>query len=255
MPGEQILPCSLQETSYANATPPVISRVCRESRSVAFETGEYVESFEDIPKDKRWLALNDWGSERHEPRWRDRARDMIAFNYYPGFDACWGSPPGDPKDFLEWHRAKMEDGRCALRLDFVEYGAVSYESPRLPHDNQWKVLLQMPKCFVVMCCIVIHSDFKSAALTGLFGLLGDARVQVVDAAEKKRVETFMDWAERNERQHNAKPHQRFNRAPLEILNGVLKRQLLRQYASEELLGIMRPAYMFRLCTAKCNWTD
>lgn len=33
-------PCNLSSTTWINGRPPVITRVCRESRAVAFETGD-----------------------------------------------------------------------------------------------------------------------------------------------------------------------------------------------------------------------
>lgn len=48
---------------------------------------------------------------------------------------------------------------------------------------------------VVMQFIVVHSRFEAAAATGLFGLLGDGPVQIVNVAEEARVDAFFDLAE------------------------------------------------------------
>ncbi|KAH8689969.1 hypothetical protein BGW36DRAFT_65628 [Talaromyces proteolyticus] len=48
---------------------------------------------------------------------------------------------------------------------------------------------------IVMRVVVIHADAVTGASTGLIGLLGDSRVQLVDVSDEARVNTFFNLAE------------------------------------------------------------
>lgn len=65
-----------------NGRPPVISRVCRESREVAFETGNVPVFSEDIPLDAQWSS----GNSVTDP-WLDHARDSVHLNWTPVYEA------------------------------------------------------------------------------------------------------------------------------------------------------------------------
>jgi hypothetical protein len=54
---------------------------------------------------------------------------------------------------------------------------------------------QMPSWMVVMRVIVIHADFATAASTGLFGLLDDAPVLLVDVFDEARIKALWKLAE------------------------------------------------------------
>ena len=109
--------------------------------------------------------------------------------------------------------------------------------------RQWKV---------VMRAVVVHSDVKTAVEAGLFGLLGDARIQIVDVSEETRIEAFLELAETCERKSAVVPSQRFHRESVESMEKKLRDVVIEQFQSEELVTAMRPAIMFRLCTRMCN---
>jgi len=52
---------------------------------------------------------------------------------------------------------------------------------------------------VVMRTIIIHASYKYAAKTDIFGLLGDAPVQIVDVSDEARVKAFFDFADESQR--------------------------------------------------------
>ncbi len=56
----------------------------------------------------------------------------------------------------------------------------------------------MPSWMVVMRVTVIHADFATAASTGLFGLLGDAPVLLVDVFDEARIKALWKLAEKCE---------------------------------------------------------
>ncbi|MCJ1310399.1 hypothetical protein MMC25_004063 [Agyrium rufum] len=256
---EALSPCKLSRTSDINACPPVISRVCRESRGVAFETGGYAESWPNIPEDVHWLSWNDWNSRLW---WRDRARDSAHINWTPSYNADFESV-GDPLKFLAWHTAKMS-GCSSLMEKFLTYGSLRKwlpTPPRVQHNQallnplvmeDFKALERLPKCRVVVRMIIAHAEFENAASTGLFGLLGDACVQIVEVMDERRIDALFALAEESERKYQVTIGQDFQRLSVESIKQELKDHLLWKYHSESIGQLLRPAYMFRLCTAMCN---
>ena len=98
----------------------------------------------------------------------------------------------------------------------------------------------------------MHSDVKSAAATNHFGLLGEARVQIVDVSEQSRIEALFSLAETCERKSRVTVSQDFSREAPGSLQRKLWKVVVEQFRSEEMAARMRPAVMFRLCTQMCN---
>ena len=244
-------PCLLYQTSRLNATPPVITRVCRESRQVAFETGGFAQDRKDVPIGKGWFSSNC----PRELWWEDRARDSYHLNWDDRYDRDFKSI-GDPLPYLAWHNEKMMSNRFSVtaelfndRPDATSALDSTCASKASAHGKA-AASQELPIFLIVICYIIVHSDLKSVAESGMFGLLGDARVQVVDATDESRVDAFFDIAER-----------------LGDKAGKTVGQLVRQehlaYATRRMQEIsltrtglplpinIRPAYMFRLCTSQC----
>lgn len=80
-------PCSLGDTTFMNSSPPLITQVCHESRSVAFETGgivDIIEPFDDM------LAEIGWESSLDNTRaWRDHTRDAAHLNWTSAYEPEW----------------------------------------------------------------------------------------------------------------------------------------------------------------------
>lgn len=66
--------CELFDTSYLNSLPPIITRVCRESRHVAFEGVDVQASLDDAEED------DDWDSSLLM-RWFRPRTDIIHLNW------------------------------------------------------------------------------------------------------------------------------------------------------------------------------
>jgi hypothetical protein len=47
---------------------------------------------------------------------------------------------------------------------------------------------------VIMRINVVHTTIENAAKAGLFGLLGDAPIQIVDVSDTQRLDAFFDLA-------------------------------------------------------------
>ncbi|KEQ61344.1 uncharacterized protein M437DRAFT_51783 [Aureobasidium melanogenum CBS 110374] len=113
----------------------------------------------------------------------------------------------------------------------------------------------LPEWRVVVRVIVIHLDFARAAKSGLFGLLGDEPVQVVDATSPL-VSQLYELAETCEREAYAlTAAQDFTRMSAGDMDAMVKRVAFKTFHDHELSKRMRPAIMFRLCTEMCNHSD
>lgn len=88
--------------------------------------------------------------------------------------------------------------------------------------------------------------------TGLFGLLGDALVQVVDTSQEARIEVFLKLAEACERDLPGAVPQGFSRETFASTKETLRRRVMDLYHDEELTTRMHPSIMFRLCTNSCS---
>ena len=70
-------PChQLSYTTYMNGRPPLISRVCHESRSITFKTGKIIPVDESRPGEAEWVS----GLDTREA-WRDSLRDSAHLNW------------------------------------------------------------------------------------------------------------------------------------------------------------------------------
>lgn len=71
---------------------------------------------------------------------------------------------------------------------------------------------KMLSWLVVMRVVHIDASREDAAKTGLFGLLGDALVQVVDFSEEKRVNAFFELMHELQREGHVTHYQNLKRA-------------------------------------------
>lgn len=172
--------CNLRCTSNINQQPPVISRVCRESRRVAFESG-YQLGKESPPPEARWNC-----SLLITKAWIDPSRDTIHLNWTPCYGADWSSSRGEGSalDYLAWSSRRARGGSFMFDyLDHTRDGGVKM-------GERIGAIQQLRNGVVVMQIVVVHITFEAAANTGLFGLLGDACIQLVDVSDEARLNAF-----------------------------------------------------------------
>ena len=263
-------PCQLIHTNLANSQPPTISRVCRESRRAAFKAGGIVLD-EDRPADIRWKSM--MGTSP----WLDRSRDLMHLKWNPFTDAMYNIEYGHPLNYMAWKTYREKGFVDSVTLDYMIYQLWNpYIMPTYDPDTQdwhWarmssrddqalepqpgdvidlKAILSVPSCLVVMRTIVIHLDPLAATSTGLFGLLGDAPVQIIDAREEARIEELWCLAETSERELLGSNKQDLVRVTADGLKQELKDTVTWRCKSVDLLQTLRPAIMFRLCTKMCS---
>ena len=139
--------------------------------------------------------------------------------------------------------SRQEDDRLHLQY------SLSDQQQRL------ELLNSRSKWLVVMQTVVIHARAGSEPyVSGLFGLLGDAPVQVVDVFDFEIIEALYRMAEQSEESSLADSRQDLFRRPAEVMRQQLAEILERCYNVEQPTFELRPAIMFRLCPFMCNAT-
>jgi len=103
--------------------------------------------------------------------------------------------------------------------------------------------------------VIVHLDLARATKTGLFGLSGDAPVQVLDAASPLASQLY-ELAEACEREAvSVTAAQDFTRMSANDMDAMVQRVAFKNLHNRELSMRMRAAIMFRLCTKMCNHSN
>jgi hypothetical protein len=184
--------CQAYHTAAINRLPPVISRVCRESRMVALEhvnllTQDTLHERDDSPLFGTSMGLKDWV---------DKHRDVLHIHYWSVYDAYYHEPTSDPLDFWFSEARKRARGASLNPELFLD----SLEDPR--HLD----IFRHQSLFVCLRIVSIHAPLRPALDSGLFGLLGDARVVLVDATDAERKERYRAFWEAHAIGPAADPH-------------------------------------------------
>jgi hypothetical protein len=103
-----------------------------------------------------------------------------------------------------------------------------------------------------MRVIVIHCSIQAAIDSGLFGLFGDARVQIVDFSDNARNSMYLQLAKTSESKNQVRTHQDFDLESAAAMRQTLRAVVMEEFNSAELAAAMQPAVMYRLCTRMCN---
>ena len=241
-----------------NGRPPLITRVCRESRSVAFETGNIEpRDTDERPREAKWSSSIDV-----DPAWRDRERDSVHSNWTSTYDADLDHG-GHVIHSLAWEATRLT-GDGSLMIEYLDSHYNNSNLFWLPTEKSGikplgveemldlNGLKKLAKWLVVMRVVVVHLKAQTALETGLFGLLGEARVQIIDASEESKVGALMDLAEACERNDAVTIRQDFHRESPQSMKRMLEAIILKHFHSQELAAAVHPAIMFRLCTRMCN---
>ncbi|KAH0238630.1 hypothetical protein KCV06_g618, partial [Aureobasidium melanogenum] len=195
-----------------------------------------------------------WASATHQPfdfedAWVDKTHGAPHLNWTSTYEAqfCWA---GYPINCMIWESRKFSATPSIMvgLLDTRTFGPQPFHE-ETEFIDAYKTL---PSWLVVMHVVVVHSDLSSAAATGLFGLLGDAPVQIIPVSEEAKIDSFYDLAERCERGQDVTASQDFTRKSADEMRQELRKEVWSRFKSEDLVAIMHPAIMFRLCTQMCN---
>lgn len=235
-----------------NKAPPLITRVSRESRQVAFETGRQLPGFPD-PRDPD--NTQEFAQYMVKNPWLDSARDVVHINWDPLADIEWQTyDMGDPVRCVMSYAARTTARRASIRLGLLQ----AMKSRDKPHDHyRWTrseladvMRAQAPGLtwsVVVRSPIVVHAAVTSD-YGGLFGLLGDAPVQLVDLDDHAKIQKFVEMADTPGFTLSSPLH------PGELTEAQqeLRDALDAMFGSVEAAPAFRPVLMFRLCTQPCD---
>lgn len=276
------MPCELQHTTYLNGRPPILARVCRESRAVAMENGGGFRFYNpDLPMHARWNSSNSVTDA-----WLDPARDSVHLNWSGAYAADFGHT-GSPMRGLAWDAAQLAPhgggGRGGGGSGSFMLAVLLEALHRSSRAEEATVaaLRELPRWTVVVHTAVVHMEPRAAAATGLFGLLGDARVRLVDLADTAGLDalfglsgagnapaqpvdqsagsTLVDLLSGPSYRGFYGPdrEQAVTKVSLGWLGSVdaieckVQQAVVKIFGSEEAAPEVRPAVMFRLCTT-CN---
>ena len=221
----------------------------------------------DLSGEPEWFT----GTNIQWDVWKDSVRDSTHLNWDGGHQINLGyTTTGHPLVSLA-REAKRLNGKASFMVDYIQDLMYSEpdDEPLFPFAwavvNKWPVseenqknlaaLKLLPEWLVVVNVVVIHLAFPLAAKTGLFGLLGEEVVQVVDAASPLATQLY-ELAETCERQAEVvTAAQDFARMPAEYIDDMVKRGAFKCFHDYEIPYRLRPAIMFRLCTEMCNHSD
>ncbi|OTB01259.1 hypothetical protein M426DRAFT_323649 [Hypoxylon sp. CI-4A] len=237
-------PCKLLLTTCKNSCPPGISRVCRESRAVAFGRGKVLAHDPDRA-DKHLGAYLD--SAVRNP-WFDAARDIVHMNYENAFKLDYRPNASNPLRYVAKLAAQTTSNQASFNLGFLLRPTSIF--------SQFTSLLRLRASWlVVVYVVVVHMDPEVAVAkaTGLFGLLCDAPVQIVDLRDEERIGAFNALALASEKNPLAGQH--LNDESLEQALASLDYAVTTLFKEDpEPAPAIYPAVMFRLCTEKCYQT-
>jgi hypothetical protein len=279
-------PCSFVSNKRSNIRPPLLTRVCRESRRIAFVSGRWISVLRwrdgrswDTPCEADWNT----GNVIDSGCWEDTSRrDSAHMNWSSCYDIDCGpvDPPDHPLTSLaeealrlngtasfmlyamndSWER-HSPNGSWHWRIStaVTDNPPIFFRPPEVTpvpqREQNLAALRLLPEWLVVVKIVVIHLDLGRAADSGLFGLLGDEIVQVVDAALPLASRLY-ELAEYCERGASAiKPAQDFTRMSWNDMDALVKRTAFENLEDDEIGKRLRPAILFRLCTEMCNHVE
>lgn len=173
------------KASFANSRPPLITRVCRESRSVAFEEGGIngVHVNADI-------VLAPGVDKFIDNAWFNPRTDVVHMNYSrPG--NIHGNPDAAPINPVHYFLATAEKGVAAsITADLLLPFAPKME-PRSSQGAsyyQLKLLECRKEYFVSLRTNSLHLDKEAVLTSGLFGELGEERLILVGVEDSEKLQ-------------------------------------------------------------------
>ncbi|KAK3933791.1 hypothetical protein QBC46DRAFT_401269 [Diplogelasinospora grovesii] len=232
----------------ANTRIPALSRVNREARGVALESWQpHPEPLSDSPE------LADWASGIIPvPRVDSHRTQFVHLNWAPAqdIDADWPAD-GDPLRYAMWVADQMPGSEISLDaslLEDVQYNSIHSEKHPWTRE-ELQDLMRRRKSFTVVVQepIFIHGDFHRVAQTGLWGLLGDAPVQIVHADEEARLNSFVELGREEGMKLSSDPFKN----PLKDRLQELSDTVMAVFGSDENAPRLVPAFMFRYCPHNC----
>ncbi len=185
--------CDFAWTSGANSLPPIIWAVCHEAREIVLEGGAPLDEHKWDPSWQHPDDDDDGGNQYYAMNlisspWVDTRTDLMHLNYIPRL-APFYDAQGDALDILvsEIHRCQGVSLMAEVLLEFSE---PLRELKAGWYDAEQRILRRLTEYFVTIKMVTIHVPRTTAARAGVFGLLGDAPIQLVDPYDLDRIRGF-----------------------------------------------------------------
>ncbi|KAK3937512.1 hypothetical protein QBC46DRAFT_411070 [Diplogelasinospora grovesii] len=189
--------CLLSPTSRVNSRPPAITRVCHESRMVALEHGGLLVDDDQIKSELR--DVSPFGLSMAPVVWVDRRRNVVHLNWWGIYDADYNRCM-DPVPL--WLAAADRSQGASLTAPLFEVDL---------KDGPYDSLVRDRTLLVCLRIVSIHAPLQPAVESGLFGLLGEERVTLVDAADTERKEQYRAFWEKHGRRPDLNPYRFFDK--------------------------------------------
>ncbi|KAK1763828.1 hypothetical protein QBC33DRAFT_458518 [Phialemonium atrogriseum] len=186
--------CSFATTTTTNTRPPLISRVCCEAREVAFEHGSIYGSIYGSETEECSKVSSDPGYlYATVDAWIQPSVDTIHLNWMPAYNwTLEGWHDADPIPFFHWVADQTGAPAVSITAEML-----------LPFHDDWfkggtqantDAIIQLDcqrEYIVALVMVSIHIPLDIAARSGLFGLLGDDRVKLVDPSDWVAIDKYM----------------------------------------------------------------
>ncbi|KAH8880074.1 hypothetical protein GQ53DRAFT_755411 [Thozetella sp. PMI_491] len=161
---------SLADHCFRNSRPPLITRVCAESRRVAFRNGGMqpgeIHWLDARPSERRLLrALSNY--------WITYATDRVLLN--------------------STRLPHIDNATILPHLQFLHYLLGRHRSICIPYTSLSATELKDSELLASWRTVRIVAPHRMAVRSGLFGLTGEELLQLVDPLDRKRLEQFQSF--------------------------------------------------------------
>ncbi|QIW97826.1 hypothetical protein AMS68_003344 [Peltaster fructicola] len=277
-------PCTLWHTSVQNVKPPTITRVCHESRRVAFKAGrlrdwdkdirtehtmhptppfEWVDRQRTSPHIEYDMIPEEWpecveGMEEWEHDVLGRLakavtsdsapgsfRETLLFGWDPGCQWAAGRPNAYDAPITASPRVRPL-ARTSVGCGQLA-GGLTFEG----NEKKYIALKQHVEWLVVMEIVILHCAADAIA-TKLFGVYGDAPIQIIKVEEKDKLDQLYDLLAEDDAHDDVLVTQYYTRRTAKEWKDVLRSGLWAQQYPDELNSRLHPAILFRVCHEACN---
>ncbi|KAH8820703.1 hypothetical protein F5884DRAFT_58522 [Xylogone sp. PMI_703] len=175
-----LIRCDMRRGSRLNTRYPIITRVCRESRTIAFENGHIMEK----DRDPRTASWQPWSF--FPDRWFDPTTDIIHMNWNGFPDASSEQVESDRLPFFLWKTRKAK--HASITVNFLGgfkhrtfFGWMNTKYDLAEHHKIYLVTLEI---------INLHVSRSDAIDSGLFGRLGEEHVKLVDVFDRETISKY-----------------------------------------------------------------
>ncbi|KAH0496219.1 hypothetical protein TgHK011_003591 [Trichoderma gracile] len=201
--------CWSVRPSLTNAAPPRIASVCRESRQVAMRWGKMVSQDYDWNLGPIWIQprldtyhLNFTPEAAWDYDWdHDWDTWMLREFIIDGWNWLDAVPLSVPAEYCFDFDLKMQDISMMRDTPFIKFKDDLVDEDLNVVFNEYPYMYSRPFTEVsisaTMAFISVHVGKKQAIASGLFGLLLDAPVQLVDFDDEQKIRSFRALFESN----------------------------------------------------------